>query len=82
MEPPVGVPTVAGGKWYPATVGYMLRNGQYAGMAQWDGAEVDAAYPTIIDKATYEQAHRRLQGLRPGKQVEREIERRVEHLAA
>ena len=71
-----GTQTAAGGKWYPATVGYILRNGQYAGLSQWDGVEVDGVYPAIIDKATYEAAHKRLQALRPGIQLESEIERR------
>lgn len=71
-----GAQTAAGGKWYPATVGYILRNGQYAGLAQWDGLEVDGVYPAIIDKATYEAAHKRLQALRPGVQLESEIARR------
>jgi len=73
-----GARTAAGGKWYPATVGYILRNGQYAGLAQWDGVEVDGSYPAIIDKATYEQAHKRLQALRPGIQLESEIARRLQ----
>jgi len=74
-------PTAAGGVWYPCTVGYILRNGQYAGLSQWDGVEVEGAYPAIIDPATYEQAHRRLKSLRPGRQLESEIERRLERLA-
>lgn len=77
-----GAQTAAGGKWYPATVGYILRNGQYAGVAQWDGVEVDGVYPAIIDKATYEAAHKRLQALRPGVQLESEINRRLQHLEA
>ena len=76
-----GAPTAAGGKWYPATVGYILRNGQYAGLSQWDGVEVEGAYPPIISQATYEDAQRRLQSLRPGRQLESEIERRLERLA-
>lgn len=35
-------------------------------------------YPAIISPATYEQAHKRLQALRPGKQLESEIERRLQ----
>lgn len=70
-------PTRAGGKWYPATVGYILRNGLYAGFAQWNGKEVDASHPSIISKATYEATHKRLQALRPGIQLESEITRRL-----
>lgn len=77
-----GAPTAAGGRWYPATVGYILRNGQYAGLAQWDGVEVAGACPAIISKETYEATHKRLQALRPGIQLESEIERRLERLAA
>jgi len=89
-------PTAAGGAWYPATVGYILRNGQYAGLSQWDGVEVSEVeklddkgekivttpYPPIISPATYEDAQRRLQSLRPGRQLESEITRRLERLAA
>ena len=62
-------PTALGGKWYPSTVRTILGNGAYAGLSQWDGVEAaQGAYPAIIDLATYEQAHRRLQALRPGPQ--------------
>ena len=73
-----GAQTAAGGKWYPATVGYILRNGQYAGLAQWDGVEVGGIYPAIITKATYEAADKRLRALRPGVQAQAEIERRLQ----
>jgi len=55
-----GAPTAAGGKWYPATVGYILRNGQYAGLSQWDGVEQAGAHPAIIAPEVYEEAHTRL----------------------
>ncbi len=77
-------PTATGGKWYASTVRYILSNGLYAGLAQWypDGAKesitVENAYPAIISKDTYETAHRRLQALRPGKQLESEIGRRLQ----
>jgi len=76
-----GAQTAAGGRWYPATVGYILRNGQYAGLAQWDGVEVGGIYPAIINKATYEAADKRLQALRPGIQLESEIARRLQAAA-
>lgn len=69
-------------RWYASTVRTILGNGIYAGVGQWAGVEVAGSHPAIIDPATYEQAHRRLQSLRPGKQLESEIERRLEHLAA
>lgn len=80
-------PTASGGKWYASTVRYILTNGLYAGMAQWhaDGNEEDSkitaegAYPAIISKEVYEQAIRRLKALKPGKQLESEIERRLQH---
>jgi len=62
--------------FFPMTVRQTLTNGIYAGVAQWDGVEVDGVYPAIIDKATYEAAHKRLQALRPGVQLESEIARR------
>ena len=80
-------PTATGGQWYASTVRYILSNGLYAGAAQWypDGAKepltVEGAYPAIIPPNTYTQAHRRLQALRPGRQVEGEINRRL-HQAA
>jgi site-specific DNA recombinase len=74
-----GAPTKRGGQWFPMTVRQTLTNGIYAGVAQWSGTEVDGAYPAIISKEIYEAAHKRLQALRPGKQLESEIERRLAH---
>lgn len=75
-------PTKRGGQWFAMTVRQILTNGVYAGVAQWDGVEVEGVYPAIISQATYEQAHRRLQALRPGKQLQSEIARRLDHLPA
>ena len=80
-------PTASGGKWYASTVRYILTNGLYAGLAQWhaegdkEASKITAegAYPAIISKATYEQALKRLKALKPGKQLESEIERRLQH---
>lgn len=63
------VPTVRGGQWYTATVRYILQNGFYAGLAQWDDTEVAGTHPAIISRRTYEDAHSRLMGLKPGKQA-------------
>lgn len=63
-----GVPTVKGGKWYAATVRYILQNGFYAGLTQWDGVEVKGTHPAIISRELYEQAHSRLQAIKPGPQ--------------
>jgi len=76
------------GVWYASTVRTILGNGFYAGLSQWAGVEVEvkeeekeaSKAPTIIDKATYEAAHRRLLALRPGKQLESEIARRLQHV--
>jgi site-specific DNA recombinase len=73
-----GAPTKRGGQWFGMTVRQTLTNGIYAGVAQWDGVEVEGAYPAIIDRATYEAAHRRLEALRPGKQLESNITRRLQ----
>lgn len=76
-----GTPTQgrrAGSSWYPVTVQNILKNGLYAGLAQWDGIETDSAdCEAIIDLDTYEAAQRRLQALRPGRQSSAEIERRL-----
>lgn len=87
-----GAPTKRGGQWFAMTVRQTITNGIYAGVAQWAGVEVaevtskDAEgqevkttpYPAIIGKEVYEAAHRRLQALRPGKQLETEIARRLQ----
>jgi site-specific DNA recombinase len=75
-----GAVTAKGGKWYAGTVRYILNNGIYAGIAQWDGSEVEeinakqadgstakvTPHPTIISRELYEQAHARLQAIKPG----------------
>jgi site-specific DNA recombinase len=73
-----GIPTKRGGQWFAMTVKQTLTNGLYAGVAQWDGEEVEGTRPAIISRDTYEAAHKRLQALRPGKQLESEIERRLQ----
>ena len=51
------VPTTRGGKWHAGTVRYILRNGAYAGIGQWDGVEVDGgAHPAIIEPELYHAA--------------------------
>lgn len=61
-----GAQTSNGGKWYTSTVRYLLQNGFYAGLAQWDGVEAEGTHPAIISRETYEAAHSRLQSIRPG----------------
>lgn len=64
------IPTATGeGKWYPAGVRYVVSNGFYAGLSQWDGqAEVAGNHPPIVALEVYEQAHKRLQAIKPGPQ--------------
>ena len=54
-------PTARGGQWYPATVRYILTNGFYAGLTQYDGQSVSGDQPAIIDADTYSAAIARLQ---------------------
>lgn len=61
-------PTAKGGKWYPATVKYILRNGFYAGLVQYDGIETQGEHAPIIDRKVYESAITRLHSLKPGPQ--------------
>ena len=60
------VPTAKGGKWYAGTIRYILSNGFYAGLAQWDGQEVAGAHKGIISHSTYEAACKRLRNAKPG----------------
>ena len=60
------VPTARGGKWYAGTVKYILRNGFYCGLSQWDGTERQGEHPAIITRKQYEDAHRLLLALKPG----------------
>lgn len=62
-----GVTTAKGGAWYTSTIRYMLQNGFYAGLAQWDDTEVTGTHPAIISRELYEAAHNRLLNLKPGK---------------
>lgn len=65
-----GVATATGrGSWYPAGVRYIVSNGFYAGLSQWDGvAEQPGQHPAIISQEMYEQAHRRIEMIKPGPQ--------------
>ena len=61
------VKTAKGGAWYISTVKYILSNGFYAGLAQWNDTEVKGSHPAIISRRTYEDTHNRLMGLKPGR---------------
>lgn len=63
------VKTATGGQWYASTVRYILQNGFYCGLAQWDETEVEGSHPAIISRKVYEDAHARLKSLKPGKQA-------------
>lgn len=61
------LPTQRGGKWYASTVRYILSNGFYAGLMQYDGQEpVTGEHQAIITKEAYNLAQSRLDALRPG----------------
>ena len=60
-------PTSKGGKWAIRQVRYILSNGAYAGLSQWDGVETtQGEYPAIITPETYETAQSRLATLKRG----------------
>ena len=56
-----GVPTARGGQWYPATVRYILTNGFYAGLTQYDGQTAPASHPAIVSPDTYHAAIAKLE---------------------
>lgn len=60
-----GAQTARGGRWHPSTVRYILTNGFYAGLSQWDGIEETPPgnWPPIIDGQTYHAAQQRLNAL-------------------
>lgn len=62
----MGKATKRGGQWGQATVRYILTNGFYAGIAQWDGVETQGTHEPIITKEVYEAAHQRLQSSKRG----------------
>lgn len=68
-----GTPTATGkvGSWSPYGVSHILRNGFYAGLAEWDGVRgVAGDQPAIIDRAEYEQAQAILSTMRRGQRVD------------
>lgn len=53
------IPSPTGRTWSTAGVRWILRNGAYAGLAQWDGVEAtEGVYPSIVARAEYENAMR------------------------
>lgn len=62
------VATAAGGKWYAGTVRYILSNGTYAGLVQYDQQDdVKGEQPAIVGEDEYHAAVARLRALRPGR---------------
>lgn len=61
-----GNPTARGGKWQAAQVQYILRNGFYAGLAQWNDVEASGTHPAIIHIDTYRTAINKLQNVKRG----------------
>ena len=55
-----GIATATQARWYASTVSYVLHNGFYAGLVQYDGAEVNGAHPALIERADYEAVQVRL----------------------
>ena len=62
------VPAPRGRAWYPQAVGYILDNGLYAGLVQYNGREgiEQDAIPAIIKRTAYDAAGARLRTLRRG----------------
>jgi hypothetical protein len=68
-----GTPTATGkqGAWNAYGVSHILRNGLYAGVAQWAGVEVELSeHPAIITKATYDQAQELIKSRGRGARVD------------
>ena len=61
-----GTPTQRGAQWAQPTIRYIVLNGFYAGLAQWDGVEVIGSHPPIVDPSTYHAAIARLATARRG----------------
>lgn len=62
----MGKVTKNGKEYSQPTVRYILTNGFYAGIAQWDGVETQGTHTPIISKEVYEAAHKRLQESKRG----------------
>lgn len=63
-----GHTTAKGKKWYTSTVRYILNNGFYAGLVQYENSEVAGKHEAIISVEMYNKATSRLAGLKPGPQ--------------
>lgn len=63
-----GTPTATGkGAWTPGGISHILRNGFYAGFAEWDGVRgVEGSHEAIISRAEYDQAQSKLSTMSRG----------------
>ena len=61
------VRTKTGAQWYASTVRYILQNGFYAGLTQYDDHETEGNQPAIITRKCYESAWKRLHRIQPGR---------------
>jgi site-specific DNA recombinase len=68
-----GTPTATGkvGAWDTKGISHILRNGLYAGVAQWAGVEVELTkHPAIITKEIYDEAQRLIKSRKPRQRVD------------
>jgi len=55
-----GIPTATKARWHASTVSYLLHNGFYAGLVQYDGQEVAGDHVALVAKADYEAVQAKL----------------------
>jgi site-specific DNA recombinase len=68
-----GTPSATGkvGSWTPYGISHILRNGFYAGLAEWDGVRgVDGSQEAIISRAEYDQAQTVLSTMKRGQRLD------------
>lgn len=66
-----GTPTATGsGEWQAIGISHILRNGFYAGLAQWSGIEAEGTQPAIISRVVYDQAQTLIKSRKPGQRVD------------
>lgn len=53
--------TSRGGKWQTATIRYILRNGFYAGLVQYEGREVEGKHEAIVSVELYRKAQAKVE---------------------
>ena len=55
-----GIPTATKACWHASTVSYLLHNGFYAGLVQYDGQEVAGDHVALVARADYEAVQAKL----------------------